>query len=159
MQTVRFDLQWRYWAATAVLLTAGVLGWPVGVAAVIGLTLVQLVHFAWRDRHPGSLTMQVRWLYLAVLLLGLWPALPVLHVLAVVGVWVNVLFGYCPGARLLSLMPWNRRVPLSLKLVAWTFVSPPGAGSILERVPASWTSRATGPAPAPPGVSSRTRTD
>lgn len=129
MDTVRFDLKRGYWAATAVLLTAGVAGWPPGVAAAIGLTLVQLAHFGWRDGAAGSLTMQVRWLYLAVLLLGLAPPLAVVHVLAVVGVWANVLFGYCLAARMLSLMPWNRSTPPSLRLIARTFLTPPGAGS------------------------------
>ncbi len=135
------DLKRWYWTATAVLLTVGVLGGYGRALPAIALTLVQLGHFAWRDRRGSSLTMQVRWLYLSILLLGQWPPLAVLHLLAIVGVWMNVLFGYCLAARLLSLMPWNRRAPFSAKLVAWTFLSPPRANSILDRAPPSPASR------------------
>jgi hypothetical protein len=133
VRAVRFDLKWRYWAATAVLLTAGVAGWPAGVPAAIAVVLAQLGHFYWRERDAASLTMQVRVLFLAALLLGLWPPLAALHVLAAAGVWANVVFGYCFAARMLSLAPWNRRAPLTAKLVAWTFLSPPTTGSIAAR--------------------------
>ncbi len=133
MHTLRFDLKRKYWLATAVLLNLGLVGWHLGVAAAIGLTVAQLLHFAYRERNLRTLTLQVRALYLALLLAGVWPPLAVLHLVLVVGVWVNVLFDYCAAARTLSLMPWNRRVPLSMRLVERTFLSPPGAGSILER--------------------------
>lgn len=133
MRAVRFDLKWRYWAATAVLLTAGVAGWTAGVPAAIAVVLAQLGHFYWRERDAASLTLQVRGLFLAALLLGLWPPLAALHVLAAAGVWANVVFGYCLAARMLSLAPWNRRAPLTAKLVEWTFLSPPTTGSIVER--------------------------
>jgi hypothetical protein len=130
MRAVRFDLPWRYWAVVAVLLTAGMAGWPAGIAAAIAVMFAQLGHFYWRGRAAASLAMQVRGLFLAVLLAGLWPPLAVLHVLAMAGVWANVAFGYCLAARMLSLAPWNRRAPLTVELVAWTFLSPPTSGSI-----------------------------
>jgi hypothetical protein len=110
-----------------------VAGWPAGVPAAIAVVLVQLGHFYWRDREAASLTMQVRALFLAALLLGLWPPLAWLQMFAVAGVWANVVFGYCLAARMLSLAPWNRRAPLSATLVAWTFLSPPTTGSIAAR--------------------------
>jgi hypothetical protein len=144
MKSPGIELRRWYWFATAALLALGVLGRPAGTAAAIGLTVVQLAHFALAERRVASLAMQVRWLFLAVLLLGLAPSLGTLHVLAVAGASANVSFGYCLAARLLSLMPWNRRVPLSAGLVAWTFLSPPAAGSILDRVPHSPTPRPFG---------------
>jgi hypothetical protein len=86
----------------------------------------------------------VRALYLALLLLGLWPPLAALHVMQAVGIWANVLFDYCLAARMLSLLPRNRRVPLTARLVAWTFLTRPGAGSILRRSPLAKGSRAPG---------------
>ena len=144
MHALRFDLKKRYWLATSLLLTAGLFGWSPGIFAAIGLTAVQLAHFALREPNLRTLVLQVRALYLALLLLGLWPPLAALHALQAAGVWANVLFGYCLAARLLSLMPWNRRVPLSARLVAWTFLSRPGAGSILERFPPAMGPRAAG---------------
>ncbi len=147
MQVLPFDLRRKYWLATATLLTAGLAGWSPGVSAAIALTIAQLVHFAYREESLRTLTLQVRALYLALLLAGLWPPLAFLHVLLVIGAWVYVLYDYCAAARMLSLMPWNRGVPLSIRLVAWTLLSPPASGSILDRVP-----RPTGALPiaAPP---------
>jgi hypothetical protein len=144
MPAFRFDLKQRYWLATALLLSAGALGWPPGIFLAIGLTAVQLAHFAVREPNLRTLVLQVRAFYLALLLLGLWPPLAAVHVLQAVGVWANVLFGYCLAARMLSLLPRNRRVPLSARLVAWTFLTRPGAGSILERIPPAMDSRAVG---------------
>lgn len=143
MRAVHFDLSWGYWLATAMLLTLGLAGWAKGVTAAIVLTAVQLVHFAHRVQGRDTFPLQVRVLYFAALLLGLWPPLAFLHVVQLVGVWANVLVGYCLAARLLSLMPWNRRVPLSVRLIVWTFLSPPAEGSILERVPPSFDPRTT----------------
>jgi len=55
-----------------------------------------------------------------------------LHWIQLAGTTAMVLVDYCPGARLVSLMPWNRRVPLTLGLVVRTFVRPPVRGSILD---------------------------
>lgn len=41
-------------------------------------------------------------------------------------------FGYCGMARFVSLLPWNRRQPLSMDLVRRTFLSRPIRGSIQE---------------------------
>jgi hypothetical protein len=137
MRAVRFDARWGFWLATAAALTASVLGWPPGLRAAIVLTALQVVHFARRRSGRDTLPLQVRLLFLAVLLLCLWPPLAFLQVAPLVGAWANILFGYCLAARLLSLLPWNRRAPLSVSLVAWTFLSPPAPGSIVARVPAS----------------------
>jgi hypothetical protein len=146
MQTPRFDLKSKYWLATALALTAGLFGWPPGIFAAVGLTAVQLAHFALREPNLRTLVLQVRALYLALLLLGLWPPLAALHVLQGIGVWANVLFGYCVAARTLSLLPGNRRVPLTARLVARTFLTRPGAGSILGRISPAKGTRAAGKA-------------
>jgi hypothetical protein len=39
-----------------------------------------------------------------------------------------VVFGYCIMARFLSLMPWNRSVPFTMKLLARTFLTAPVIG-------------------------------
>ena len=44
---------------------------------------------------------------------------------------------YCPLARMLVLLPWNRRVPLTAQLLRWLILSPPAPGAIATRVPGS----------------------
>ncbi len=41
-------------------------------------------------------------------------------------------FGYCPLARCLALMPWNRCRPLDRTLVPRTLFGPPTASAIID---------------------------
>jgi hypothetical protein len=135
MEAIHSDFRRGYWLATGIFLGLGLLGWRHGVAVAIALCAVQVAHFAYREPSLAALSVQVRVLYLALLLLGLWDPAGIVHHLQLAGVWANVLFEYCPAARLLSLMPWNRSAPLTAELIAWTLFSPPVAGSILDHVP------------------------
>jgi hypothetical protein len=139
-----------YWMVTAVLLSAGIAGWAPGLSMAIGVTAVQTAHFAWRTRSLRSMPVQVRAGYLAVLLLGLWSPLSLLHVLQLGGVSVLLATGYCPMARLLALAPWNRTVPLTAALARWILFSPPAPGSVIDRIPAALADAQTARAPSAP---------
>jgi hypothetical protein len=52
-----------------------------------------------------------------------------------VGTWAQLIFGYCTMARCVSLLPWNRKEPLSASLVTRTFFSRPMPGNILQGFP------------------------
>jgi hypothetical protein len=134
METSRLnDIKWWYWLATALLLAAYLLvGRDAAIFAAIALTVVQLVHFAAREGDLAAFPLQVRAAYLALLAAGLYPPLFFIHWIQLFGTWAMVLVGYCPLARMLSLLPWNRRQPLSAALVRRTFLSPPVRGSITE---------------------------
>jgi hypothetical protein len=47
---------------------------------------------------------------------------------------VLVLFDWCFLSRLMALMPWNRKEPMSLGLMQRTFLSGPVKGSVLDRI-------------------------
>ena len=129
------DVKWWYWLATAVLLAAYLAaGLRATIFAAIALTAVQLVHFAARERELAAFPVQVRAAYVGLLMLGLYPPLVFIHWIQLVGTWAMVLVGYCPLARMLSLLPWNRRQPLSAALVRRTFLSPPVRGSIVDAI-------------------------
>lgn len=129
-------ISWLYWAVTDALLIAAVLGWEDGFAVVIGLNAIQAVHFMLRERSTRSFPVQVRVSYLALLLAGQWGPLYFIYFIQILGTTAMVLFDYCPLARFLSLMPWNRREPLSMELVKRTVFSPPVRGNILQGLPA-----------------------
>jgi hypothetical protein len=126
------DTVWRYWAATVLLLAVGVLGQPGAFRLAIGLTALQALHFWLREGRVGALRVQVRLAYLAVLLPGQWA--PAIYWLPLLGTLAMVLFDYCLLARTLSLLPWNRRAPLSWALVRKAFLSRPVQGSILTHL-------------------------
>lgn len=124
-----------YWQTTALLLAGHFGGWGAGLPLVILLNVVQSSHFALQRRSLKAFDVQVRVGYLALLLLGtvgpLWP----LHVVQFVGVNALLVADYCLLARLLVLLPWNRRRAFSLDLLRWALLSPPAPGAIVSRVP------------------------
>ncbi|MCA1804518.1 MAG: hypothetical protein LC646_04035 [Xanthomonadaceae bacterium] len=70
------------------------------------------------------------------LLAGQWGPLYFIYFIQIIGTTAMMLFDYCPLARFLSLMPWNRREPFSLDLLKRTVFSPPVRGNILQGLPA-----------------------
>jgi hypothetical protein len=113
------------WLLTALPLGAGMLGWRPGVAVAIAVTAAQVLHQAARTRSLRAPPVQVRAAYLGLLLIGLLPPPRVLHALLLAGTLSLLVFDYCPLARLLSLLPGNRRAPLTWALLRTTFLSPP----------------------------------
>ena len=131
------DISWWYWAATVGLLTAGLAGWTTALALAIALTAVNAAHFWTREKALSAFPVQVRLTYLGILAVAYWEPIRPLYWVRFAGTWAMVLFGYCPLARLLSLMPWNRSEPMSLDLLRRTFMSPPVKGNILQGLPAN----------------------
>jgi len=131
------EISWWYWAVTSVLLIIGLAGRFEAFTLATALSAIQVVHFRLREGSFGAFPVQVRLAYTAMLLLALWEPMNWLFWVPAIGTPAQVLFGYCTLARCLSLMPWNRREPLSAELVRRTFLSPPVKGSILQGLPAA----------------------
>lgn len=122
-------LGWWYWFATVLFLVAALpLGREIMLYAAIVLSIVQSIHFARRTGGPSAFPAQVRLAYLGLLVLGLAPYMAIIHWLLLIGTTSLLLVGYCPLARILALMPWNRSVPLTARLVARVIFTPPLAG-------------------------------
>jgi hypothetical protein len=124
-------IRWSYWAAITALLMVGLAGHPEALYLAVALSFVQLVHYIVRERSLRAFSVQVRMVYAAVMLLDvLWEPLR-LHLwwMAFFTLMV-VLFDWCLLSRIMVLMPWNRRSPMSWALVRATFFSGPVKGSI-----------------------------
>jgi len=128
------ELSWWYWLVTGLFLAGALSGCPLGFAPAIGLTVVQTLHYLLKEGSVQAFPVQVRVGYLAWMLAGLWGPLGFLLWIQLVGTAAAVLIDYCPMARMLSLLPWNRRSPLSVGLLLKTFVHPPVRGTILDAV-------------------------
>jgi hypothetical protein len=126
------ETDWWYWLVTDGLLIGHLAGWRWGAWPVIALTLIQAVHYLHRERRVMAFPVQVRLGYLLLLVLGTIPPLGFIHWVQLAGTTAVVTVGYCPLARILALMPWNRRRPLTAALMWNTIVSPPVAGSIMD---------------------------
>lgn len=131
------EICWWYWAVTSVLLFAGLAGRFEAFQLAAGLSAFQIIHFRLREGSFSAFPVQVRVAYTAMLLLALWEPMRWLFWAPAIGTPARVLFGYCTLARCMSLLPWNRREPLSWRLVRRTFFSPPVKGNILQGLPAT----------------------
>jgi len=130
------DVGWWYWAFTLPLLTAHVALGPErsrpAIETAIVLCAAVAAYGGWRAGSAGAPSAQVRLAYLALLILGLAPAAHWLHWLQLAGTTAMVTVGYCPLFRLMALMPWNRKEPLTARLVWDTFANPAVSGGILR---------------------------
>jgi hypothetical protein len=126
------DMDWWYWLVTDGLLIGSLAGWRWDAWPVIALTAIQVMHYLHRERRVAAFPVQVRLGYLLLLVLGTIPPLGFIHWIQLAGTTAVITVGYCPLARVLALMPWNRSRPLNAVL-AWNIIfSPPVAGSILD---------------------------
>ena len=126
------SISWWYWLLSVGFLTTGVCGRPMGFLLAIGLTAFQLIHFTIRDRSARTSPVQVRLVYLLLLLIAAPEKFRLIYWIPMIGTWVQVLFSYCAMARTVSLMPWNREQPISMALLKQTFVSAPVRGSFMQ---------------------------
>jgi len=125
----RQRLVWTLWCITWLLLLAGLID-PACYPYVVGFSaahaLLFLVLFAGRIT---PFPVQVRLAYLLWVAAGTYlPGLAILLYITTLGLFTNLFFAYCPLARLMSLMPWNRAEPFSTGLLIRTFCSPPSRG-------------------------------
>ena len=130
----RKGLVWGLWFITWVGLIAGVRD-PVFFEYVVAFSalhaLLFLALFQFRVR---PFPVQVRIGYFAWVAVGTYvPYMTVLMYITLVGLATNLFIGYCPLARMMYLLPWNRDEQFSLNLLRRVFFSAPMAGKFAPR--------------------------
>jgi hypothetical protein len=121
------DADTWYWALIALLLGGALSGCPLGLVPVLAVSLVQTLHALLRHGRPHAFAVQVRVSFLMLVLAGFWMPLGLMHVMQMLAVLALLVFDYCPLARFLSLMPWNRPSRPGLRDVAEALFKPPSA--------------------------------
>jgi hypothetical protein len=122
----------KYWMVTALCLAAGLLFWPPALILAMAVMVVHCMHYPQCAPGITSFPMQVRIGFLALLVVGQVPYFGWVNWVQMAGITALITVGYCPLARILSLMPWNRTRPMSWKLFVTAIFSPPVEGSILQ---------------------------
>ena len=107
------DPFWWFWVVTLVFIAAAVAGWTPGYYIVIALSAIQVIVFLARERSVMAFPTQIRIVYFALTLFGLWPAIRLpFYILMLLATAMVVFFGRCSIALVLKRMPWNRdRLP------------------------------------------------
>ncbi len=73
--------------------------------------------------------VQVRVAYLIWVAVGTFvPHMVILMYITTIGLASNLFTGYCPLARMMYLLPWNREEPLSFNLLKRVILTPPVQG-------------------------------
>ncbi len=126
-----FTIAWWYMAATYAAIWAGVLVDPVWFYVAIASCFVQALHFGLEDKNFFSFSCQVRYVFAAILAAGFWEPLHWIYWIPLAGLTVRLTLNYCLLARLVSLLPWNRKQPFSAALFKRTIFSKPTNGCIL----------------------------
>ena len=130
----RRRLVWCLWFVTWLGLLAG-LSDARWYHAVVAFSILHAALFLALTRfRVTEFPNQVRIAYVLWVAAGTYlPGGVVLMWITTVGLATNLFFGYCPLARMLYLLPWNRDVALSWSLVASVFMTPPVAGRFTPR--------------------------
>ena len=109
-------------------LTSGVAGNERAFMSLILLSSWQVFHYYIEEEALSAFRVQVRLGYVLIAVVAFQEPLRALYLIPLFGTWANVLFGYCPLGRMLTLAPWNRREPLSADLLRRTISTPPTRG-------------------------------
>lgn len=133
------DVSWWHWLLTVPLLAYNLAGHRWAMAAAMGLCALVGGYFWFKLRQIKPYPVQVRIAYLVWSAIGLLPGMQWMLWVQLCGTTAMVAIGYCPLIRLLSLLPPNRKEPLTASLVWRAFVKEPCAGGLVN-----WSTGAAG---------------
>ena len=133
-QDIRKRFVWVLWLVTWIGVLAGLFDrefyeYVVIFSAAHALLVLFLLRF-----RVSAFPAQVRIAYCIWVVVGTYaPYMVILMHITTIGLATNLFANYCPLARMMYLLPWNREEPFSLNLVARVFLSPPVAGEFRPR--------------------------
>jgi hypothetical protein len=125
------DVSWWHWTLSIPLLVAHVSGVSWAILIAIALCCLVAIFYIVKLRKIRPFPVQVRLAYFVLLALGTLPGWQWLHLVQIVGTTTMVTVGYCPLARLLKLLPYNRTDALSANLLWRTMVGDPCIGGFV----------------------------
>lgn len=103
------DIRWWFWAVTLVFIVAALAGWTAGYYVVIAISGIQVLFFWAQEKSFAAFPTQIRLVYFAWALFGLWPEVrPYMYAVLLLGTVMVTFFGRCAIALMLKPMPWNR---------------------------------------------------
>jgi len=128
-QRVRKALIWSLWFATWLGLVIGLFDRLFFQYVVIFSALHAVLFLILFQFNIRPFPVQVRIAYFIWVAVGTYvPHMVVLMYITLVGLTTNLFLGYCPLARMVYLLPWNRDEKLSLDLLRRVVFSSPVAG-------------------------------
>ena len=103
------DIRWWFWATTLGFMIAALAGWVPGYAIVMGISAVQVIFFLAQEKSLIAFPVQIRIVYFAFTLFGLWPGVRLyVYLILLLGTVMVTFFARCVIALMLKQMPWNQ---------------------------------------------------
>lgn len=128
-ERIRKPLIWILWFITWLGLLAGLYDRVYWEYVVLFSALHAVLFLGLNGFGVKPFPVQVRIAYLIWVTIGTYaPYMVFLMYITMVGLASNLFVGYCPLARMMYLMPWNRDDAFSAGLLTRVFFSPPVAG-------------------------------
>jgi len=125
----RKTIVWGFWFITWVGLMLGFIYRDFYDYVVIFSTVHTLLFFFLFGFKIKAFPVQLRIAYLIWVAVGTYvPHLEILMYITTIGLASNLFVGYCPLARLMYLLPWNREEPFSINLLKRVVFTPPVQG-------------------------------
>jgi hypothetical protein len=103
------DVRWWFWTVTLLFIVAALAGWAPGYAFVMAVSAAQVLFFLVQEKSLDAFPVQIRIVYFAFTLFGLWPEVRwAIYLLLLLGTVMVTFFGRCAIALVLKRMPWNQ---------------------------------------------------
>jgi hypothetical protein len=109
------DVRWWFSVVGIALIVAALAGWTPGYLVTPVCAAFVIVFFLIQYKSPAEWPVQVRLVWFALSLFGLWPAVrAIVYALLLVGLVMATFFGHCSITMMLKRMPWNQSRPVHL---------------------------------------------
>ena len=109
------DIRWWFWAVTLVFIIAAMVGWSPAYYVVMAISAAQVAFFLVQEKSLAAFPVQIRVVYFAFTLFGLWPQVRlVIYLILLLGTIMVTFFGRCMIALGLKYMPWNKERAMKL---------------------------------------------
>ena len=128
-QPARQKLMWGLWFITWLGLIAGIVDDVYFEYVVIFSAVHAIVFVVFFRFNVRPFPVQVRIGYVVWVAVGTYvPYMVILMYITLVGLATNLFLDYCPLARMMYLLPWNRDEKISFDLARRVFLSAPVSG-------------------------------
>ena len=105
------EVEWWIWAVTLAFIIFALIGWIPGYYIVMAISFTQIFYFAQKEGSLLAFPTQVRIVYFAFTLLGLWAAVRYpFYIVLLIGTVMVTFTGRCFIALVLKVLPWNKNL-------------------------------------------------
>lgn len=130
----RKKLIWYLWLITWIGLLLGLFNQRFYEIVVLFSAMQACLFLFLFNFRLSVFPVQVRIAYCIWVTVGTYvPSMKILLYITIIGLATNLFMGYCPLARMMYLLPWNRNEPFSIDLVRRVFFTPPVEGQFQPR--------------------------